>query len=71
MLPLQVFLALQTQWRYSGMGGATGLDYGALPAVFELLAVKKKQRGEVFESLRIMEGAALTSWSEQRASRQA
>ena len=35
---LQIFGALQTQWRV-GMAGATGLDYAALPTVMELYQV--------------------------------
>ncbi|WP_211230895.1 DUF1799 domain-containing protein [Chitinilyticum aquatile] len=61
---LQVFLAMQTQWRV-GMAGATGLDYTALPAVFELTGVKKRDRPDTFERLRVLEIETLRVWGEQ------
>lgn len=64
--PLRVFAAMGTQWR-TGIGGATGLDYSALPAVLDMFRVRKpKQRAKVFAALRIMEGEALRCWHEQR-----
>lgn len=65
---VHVFLAMQTQWR-TGMAGPSGLDYAALPAVFGLYGVKKKQRPEVFGALRVMEGETLSVWAEQREQR--
>lgn len=47
-----------SQWRYS-FGGATGLDYNALPAIFDLLGIKKKERPQIFSDLQIMEYTAL------------
>lgn len=41
------------------MSGATGLDYNALPVVMRLNGVPVKDRGAVFEDIRIMEDAAL------------
>lgn len=55
---VNVFIAMSTQWR-TGMAGATGLDYGALPAVLRLTAVPRAQWPEVFESIRVLEDAAL------------
>lgn len=55
---LNVFIAMATQWR-SGMAGATGLDYAALPVVMRLAGVPFAERAGVFESIRILEGAAL------------
>lgn len=63
--PLQVFIAMLSQWRV-GVGGATGLDYAALPAVFDLCGVRKKRRPAVFDALRVMEGEALRIWAEAR-----
>lgn len=60
-----VFGAMGSQWR-TGMGGATGLDYAALPAVMDFCQVKKKHRPEVFESVRVMESAALETMAELR-----
>lgn len=57
---VQVFAALQTQWAVAGMGNTViGLRYEALPTVFDLLRVKRRQRPELFDALRVMESAAL------------
>lgn len=53
-----VFDAMTTQWR-EGFGGRTGLDYTALPAVFSLLGVARRDRRPLFDKLRIMEDEAL------------
>jgi hypothetical protein len=55
---VNVFIGMATQWRPS-FGGVIGLDYAALPAVLDLLAVPKKKRPAVFDDLRTMEDAAL------------
>lgn len=65
---LNVFVAMATQWR-SGFGGATGLDYACLPAVFDLLSITKKTRADVFNDLRVMEDAALECMREQEKSK--
>jgi len=62
-VPFQIFIDLVRQWRI-GMGGPTGLDYSALPFVFDLHEVKKKKRREVFEALRVMEDEALRVMAE-------
>jgi len=49
---------MDTQWRV-GVGGATGLDYGALPTVLRFLGVKRTEWSGVWDSLRVMERAAL------------
>jgi hypothetical protein len=63
---VQVFLAMQTQWRtaaFSGLGSArlmyVGLDYSAIDPVCRMLDVKRKRRAAIFQSLRIMENAVL------------
>ena len=50
---------MSTQWR-TGMSGATGLDYNALPVVMRFGGVPLADRSTVFEEMRIMEDAALT-----------
>jgi hypothetical protein len=55
---VNVFIAMQTQWRV-GMGGATGLDYGVLPSVMRLTGIPRREHQEVFQSIRILEDAAL------------
>lgn len=57
-LPFDVFCAMDTQWRV-GVGGATGLDYGALPTVLRLSGVKRAEWSGVWDSVRVMERAAL------------
>ena len=63
-LAVQVFAALQTQWRI-GMHGATGLDYAVLPTVMSLHGVKKSRRAELFAAIRVMETEALTVFAEK------
>jgi len=58
---VRVFWALSTQWRMvAGMSIArTGLDYGALKPVLEMLAVPAARWPGVFDSIRVLETAAL------------
>ena len=60
-----VFESMATQW-HSGMAGATGLNYTAMPVVMEMVGISKKRRPEVFASVRIMEQEALKTWAEER-----
>lgn len=60
-----VFRSMATQWRV-GMAGATGLDYAAMPVVMDMVGVRRKNRPDVFESVRIMEEEALTTWAERK-----
>lgn len=63
-LSLQVFEAMATQWR-TGMSGPTGLDYSALPIVMRQMQVPKGERKQLFDDIRVMEGAALKVMREQ------
>jgi hypothetical protein len=56
---VSVFAAARTQWRMAPMGGVVGLDYGALPAVLEMMGVPRADWNEVFEQIRIMETEAV------------
>ena len=47
------FSALATQWRVGPDGTRYGLDYGAIPTVFDALGVS--DRADVFDGLRVME----------------
>lgn len=58
IVPVNVFIAMGTQWRVS-MNGPTGLDYNALPGVMRLCGVPRAEWPEVFESIRVLEDAAL------------
>lgn len=67
---LRVFTCMATQWRFvsAGMAGAfqTGLDYGSLPAVFDVLGIKQDEREQVFYDLQVMEEAALGHFADER-----
>jgi hypothetical protein len=56
---------MTTQWRSAGYG-ATGLDYNVLPIVLSIKQVDKNEWEDVFESIRIMEEAALLKMAEKR-----
>lgn len=53
-----VYRAMSTQWNI-GFGGRTGLNYAALPVVFDLLKVPEEDRSSIFEDVQIMELATL------------
>lgn len=60
-----IFMDMLTQWRV-GPGGATGLDYAALPVVMKLRKVPKSDTSEIFDNIQIMERAALKGLREMR-----
>lgn len=55
---VNVFIAMSSQWR-TGMSGATGLDYSALPEVWRRTKTPIAERDEIFDQLRVLEDAAL------------
>ncbi|CAB3922246.1 DUF1799 domain-containing protein [Achromobacter deleyi] len=59
VMPKDVFEAMGSQWRI-GFAGPTGLDYGALTGVMRILRVPPDDEIDVFDAVRVMEGAALT-----------
>lgn len=61
-----LFHALSTQWRVAGMGSATGLDYGVIPAVGKMLGLKRKQINEMFPDLQVMENEALITMGDNQ-----
>jgi hypothetical protein len=66
--PYQIFVDLLTQWRV-GPSGITGLDYQALPVVLKIRGIKKREHGEIFDCIQIMERAALKKVVERDQSR--
>jgi hypothetical protein len=60
---VRLFYDMLTQWRV-GVGGSTGLDYTALPVVMGIRKIKRKDRESLFESMQVMEHAALKSIKE-------
>lgn len=63
---LEVFTALDTQWRMGPMGGVIGLDYSAISPTLDLIDVKPHDRRDLFVALRAMERAALKIWQEDQ-----
>lgn len=63
---LDVFSALQTQWRV-GMAGPTGLDYAVLPVVMDLQGIDPAERAECFAGVQEMEREALQIFGRKRA----
>jgi hypothetical protein len=61
--PLQIFMRLQTQWRY-GPVGPVGLDYAGVQAAFDMMCFKPTP--SFFEDLQVMEAAALKILAEAR-----
>ena len=68
MPTVSVFCDMLTQWRV-GPTGITGLDYQALPVVFRIRQVKKRDRAGIFNGLQIMERAALRAAIERQRSK--
>jgi hypothetical protein len=58
LLTVNLFSAMCHQWR-SGMSGYYGMDLNVLPIFEERMKVPLDQRDEIFESLLLMERAAL------------
>ena len=63
---LDLWFAVQTQWRYS-FAGATGLCYAGVQATMEQRRVRSSRRSRLFGELQTMERAALAVWAERRA----
>lgn len=62
--PVELFVALRTQWRFAGMGGRTGLDYTAVCSVMDVHGIK--DRRSMLDALQVMEDAALDVWDKAR-----
>jgi hypothetical protein len=55
---LEWFIGMQTQWR-TGFSGMTGMDYGVFLMWAKDEGLKRKERVDLLEDLRLMEGAFL------------
>lgn len=64
---VQLFLAVQTQWRMAPMGGVVGLDYAAVDAAIRHL--RRPMTPELFAGLQIMEKAAIAELNRDRGER--
>lgn len=58
-----LFQRMATQWRV-GLAGATGLDYGTVIEVMALMGVRKRERLETLDKVRVMEAEALACMRE-------
>ena len=61
-----LFNTIGTQWRV-GMGGATGLDYGAIYPLLDRIAQDAAEWMDLFDDLQVLERAALKQMSENRS----
>ena len=59
------WVAIQTQWRVGGMGGATGLDYAGVRAYLDEVGVVAEERQELFSCIRAAERGSLEGWAER------
>jgi hypothetical protein len=59
----QLYLAVQTQWRTSPVGGLIGLDYNAVDVVFRRRRFKDSP--VLFEQLQLMERTTLDAWEKR------
>lgn len=61
---VELFLAVQTQWKVGALGGLFGLDYAGVEVVFRMRKVAN--RAEMFAKLQVMEAAALAAMSKKK-----
>lgn len=65
---LNLWFAVQTQWRHAGMSGQpTGLDYAGVQAVIAQRGGTPQRRKRCFDDMLTMERGALDGWAEKRA----
>ncbi|MFA7333652.1 MAG: DUF1799 domain-containing protein [Kiritimatiellia bacterium] len=61
---IQLFLAVNTQWLFAGMGTVIGLNYQSVEFVLKLY--KYKKRDEIFSDLQLIERGALGVFHEPK-----
>lgn len=61
-----LFCQVSTQWRI-GMGGPTGLDYGAIYPLLDRIATDPAEWMDLFEDIQTLERTALKQMSENRS----
>lgn len=59
------FSRLGTQWRTSGMGSPTGLDYTAVLALLRTLRLPRDEHDALFDDVQTLERAALQEMAKQ------
>lgn len=60
---LELFLALQTQWRHAPMGGLTGLDYSAVRATMQMHDIPVSRQRQRLDELQLLERGAINEMS--------
>ncbi len=63
---MQVFMAMDTQWDVIPPGILVRLIYEAMPAVMDMLGVRKRSRCDIFKRVRIIEKAVLAHQGDQQ-----
>jgi len=58
-----LFMLLQTQWKYDRVGKPDGIDYKAVEAAANMMRIQEEDRPELFSGIQIMEFAALEVFS--------
>lgn len=61
-----LFCQVSTQWRI-GMGGPTGLDYGAIYPLLDRISADQSEWMDLFDDIQTLERAALKQMSENRS----
>jgi len=61
-----VFTALGTQWDFTFSGQRSGIRYASIPPMLEMMGIERGEWPELFESIRIMESAALAVWGARK-----
>ena len=59
MPAINLFTSISTQWRYGGMGGATGLDYNVLFKRLDRMNLSEQDYEWMFDDIRTIEAEAL------------
>lgn len=62
------FARLSTQWRFGGMGSATGLDYTAALTLLRTLRLPREEADALFDDVQVMEQAAMDEMATSNAS---
>jgi len=60
------FLKVQTQWIIAPMGGYAGMNYECVKSAMWMSGIKKKDRSQLFDDLRIIEYTVLEVRSKQK-----
>jgi hypothetical protein len=62
---VRIFSRLGSQWKIGAFGGFIGLDYPALESALRMMRILPSRRPGLFESIQIMEAAALEVLNEE------